>query len=394
MNILLVDTTFLGKAPNREKTLAHIKHWRAQHAAAVTIYTTRFGIDFYSERLAGAKGPEVRFIRIPFSTDYETIALLKVPFEYLKRIVGGFVADIPKDIDVSYSICSIIVDVLSALVIRARRKSLRAFCVFDNFVPPPSQRPGRYVLKLIPYLASRITLRFLGRMDGVFSALTDSNHVKLLRLMEGRCRVVQTPNGLDLDRIERAQAPVNKRYDLVFMGRQHAAKGIFDLIDLAARVKEVKKDVRLLLIGPDEPSTKGEIQRRVKASGLQDNITHAGFVSQEEKYRLLKDSKIFAFLSYDESFPISFLEAIACNLPVIAYDLDVYKDPPYCEAYSQFFKKGDVDAAAAYALSVLTDYDPVQRKIEGFYAQKRLIRSLDEIAEVEYEAFSSAVRSN
>ncbi len=333
MNILVVDATFLGRAPNREKTLAHIKYWRKEHDARIFVYTTGYGREFYGSNLE----PAPEFIRIPLSKDYEQIDLLWVPIEYLKRIFGSLFVRIPADVDVSYSISSIIVDVLCALVLKARHGKLRCFCVFDNFVPPPRERPGSFVLTFIPYAAFIITRRFLSRMDGIFSALTDSNHARFLKNFRGKALVVQTPNGLDLEQIERAAAPAEKEWDFAYMGRMHPAKGVFDVLSLVASIKNDKKDVRVVMIGPEDPAMKPRIQRFIEDNSLQQNVVFSGFVSRDEKYRLLKSSKIFAFLSYDESFPVSFMEAIACKLAVIAYDLPVYKDPPYRDAHVRVF---------------------------------------------------------
>lgn len=383
MNILVIDSTFLGRAPNREKTLSHIHHWLSKPGVKVWIYTTSFGREFYLKNL----DIPVEFVRIPFSGDYDEIGLLSIPWEFLKRIAGALVARIPGEIEVTYSISSIIVDVLSALLLRARRKGLRTFCVFDNFVPPPSQRPGRFIYKAIPYAAHLMTRAVLGRMTGIFSALVDSNHAKLTAQFQGRCRIIHTPNGLDLDRIARAVPAAEKRYDLAYLGRMHPAKGVFDAIEAAARLKEWRKDVSLVMIGPEDAATKGPIAASIRSKGLEQNVTFSGFVSRDEKYSLLKASRVFLFLSYDESFPVSFMEAIACRLPVIAYDLDVYKDPPYRDSFHRIVAKGDAAAAAAHARALLEDPDRTRQEIERHYSTQKVIKSHSEVAELEFKAF-------
>ena len=64
--------------------------------------------------------------------------------------------------------------------------------------------------------------------------------------------------------------------------------------------------------------------------GLSNNINYLGYVTGDEKYSILAQSRIFLFPSYYESAPQAPLEAMKCGLPVVAYDL------PPCVT----FKKG------------------------------------------------------
>ena len=49
-------------------------------------------------------------------------------------------------------------------------------------------------------------------------------------------------------------------------------------------------------------------------------------VLDEEKFRLMKKSKVFIFPSYKEGWGIVIAEAMAYSLPVVAYDLPVYNE--------------------------------------------------------------------
>jgi glycosyltransferase involved in cell wall biosynthesis len=47
-------------------------------------------------------------------------------------------------------------------------------------------------------------------------------------------------------------------------------------------------------------------------------------VSEEEKFRLFKASRVFLMPSRQESWGIVIAEALACDVPVVAYDLPAY----------------------------------------------------------------------
>jgi glycosyltransferase involved in cell wall biosynthesis len=51
-----------------------------------------------------------------------------------------------------------------------------------------------------------------------------------------------------------------------------------------------------------------------------------GFLDEEEKYKIMKSCKIFMFPSFYESWGIVSAEAMACGLPVVAYDLPIFKN--------------------------------------------------------------------
>jgi glycosyltransferase involved in cell wall biosynthesis len=51
-----------------------------------------------------------------------------------------------------------------------------------------------------------------------------------------------------------------------------------------------------------------------------------GFVLGDEKYQIMKRSRIFVFPSYLETFGQAICEAMACGLPIIAYHLPVYDE--------------------------------------------------------------------
>jgi len=74
---------------------------------------------------------------------------------------------------------------------------------------------------------------------------------------------------------------------------------------------------------------------------------------ENEKYRILKQSKIFVFPSYLESFGQAMCEAMACKLPVVAYELPTYKEWYGNTMYT--VPLGDVSSLEDATLSLLKD---------------------------------------
>ena len=101
---------------------------------------------------------------------------------------------------------------------------------------------------------------------------------------------------------------------LLFLGRLNKDKGI---LDLAAVVNDIiekdKKNISLLIVGPDEENIKSKIKILCKNSI--NKIHFIEFTNEPEKYMSAAD--IFCLPSYREGFGMAALEAGACALPVI-----------------------------------------------------------------------------
>src|SRR5436190_20355447 len=114
---------------------------------------------------------------------------------------------------------------------------------------------------------------------------------------------------------------VEKVYDVVWIGRVHRQKGIDDLLatlkHLAARVPNFE----CLIIG----KVQAELQTRIDQLGLTKYVTFSGFVSEEEKFRLFRASRVYLMPSRFEGSPRVIGEALVCRLPVVAYDVETYR---------------------------------------------------------------------
>ena len=78
-----------------------------------------------------------------------------------------------------------------------------------------------------------------------------------------------------------------------------------------------------------------------------------GFVSEEEKRTILRESRLLLAPSSEEGWGIAVAEALAAGVPVVAYTLPVL-DELFGSAYVGT-PVGDIDTLAARAVEVLTD---------------------------------------
>jgi glycosyltransferase involved in cell wall biosynthesis len=101
---------------------------------------------------------------------------------------------------------------------------------------------------------------------------------------------------------------------LLFLGRLNKDKGILDLADVVNDIIEKdKKNISLLVVGPDEENIKSKI--KILCKNCINKIHFIEFTNEPEKYMSAAD--IFCLPSYREGFGMAALEAGACALPVI-----------------------------------------------------------------------------
>lgn len=109
---------------------------------------------------------------------------------------------------------------------------------------------------------------------------------------------------------------INQQYKLLlYVGRIHESKGIDLLVRSFNDILNNTKDVRLVIIGPDD-GYKYSLESLIQCLGIKDKVIFTGFINDDEKIAALKDSDIFITPTYS-GFPVTFLEACACGIPII-----------------------------------------------------------------------------
>jgi len=143
---------------------------------------------------------------------------------------------------------------------------------------------------------------------------------RLLKMGYREEDLVFVSNGVDLK--QPAAVPEQKKiYDAAWVGRVHKQKGIEDLIATLGFLAKELKDFRAIMVGDLQKM----LAPQIADAGLAGRVEFSGYVSEAEKFRLLKSSRVFLMPSRYESWGIVVGEALATGLPVVAYELDAYR---------------------------------------------------------------------
>jgi glycosyltransferase involved in cell wall biosynthesis len=108
----------------------------------------------------------------------------------------------------------------------------------------------------------------------------------------------------------------DNEFVVIYLGRMVKDKGIFDLVESISNLSD-ETMICLLLVGEDEEGNIDKILQKKFKSNIR--IVYKSFVNNPEDY--LNASDIYCMPSYREGFGLSILEAAACSIPAVAYDI-------------------------------------------------------------------------
>lgn len=180
--------------------------------------------------------------------------------------------------------------------------------------------------------------------------------------------IIETPEVCLESRHEQGKPKV------LFLGALGKRKGVYDLLDALDKYKKQYGNGILLNIGGNGEVEK--IKTIIRDKHLEDVVEFKGWVSGDDKIRLLNSADIFILPSYNEGLPISVLEAMGYGIPVIATPVGGIPEVITDGENGFLVSPGDVDGIVN-ALSSLVK-DPSLRKVMGENARRAVLVHLPE----------------
>lgn len=114
----------------------------------------------------------------------------------------------------------------------------------------------------------------------------------------------------------RIQNRTFNKLKMVFLGRISEKKGVWDLLDALEKIRvEHNCDFELVVGGDGDVE---HFQELIRLKNLNEFVRFIGWASAEEKQVLLAESNLFVLPSYNEGLPISILEAMSYELPILS----------------------------------------------------------------------------
>lgn len=138
----------------------------------------------------------------------------------------------------------------------------------------------------------------------------------------------------------------------VYVGRVHPAKGIEELLQVWRLVCDRMPEARLALVGHVEDSIRVALHASIDEMGLANNVDVHGFVDDATRTEILNGSNVFMSASSEEGFGIALLEAMACGLPVVAWDIPAFE---VFRQVGRLIRRGDHEVFADTVVDIFRD---------------------------------------
>jgi glycosyltransferase involved in cell wall biosynthesis len=223
----------------------------------------------------------------------------------------------------------------------------------------------------------------IGRLNRRLTGITDAfigvaaPHGKHLTEVEGfpAAKVHVIPNGVDTDRfrplpanealqLELGLGPADRAVAIVAALRPEKNHAM--LLQAIAKVRRSIQDVKLLIVG-DGPERAG-IERLAAELRIDDAVRMLGNRSDVGDVLALAD--VFALSSRMEANPVSILEALACEKPVVAPRVGSIPETVRDGETGFLIAPDDIDGMAERIATLLTD-EPTRRRLGA--AGRRLV---------------------
>lgn len=323
-----------------------------------------------SEHLPDAARATLKALRTPLDAHLRNLGIYTVAV--IMRMVLATARMAPTRIAVASS--HFFHDVVPCVVARWRHDALVVAFVYHVIADMDRDRTLR---STVSTLGERGALWLLRRWGDVVFVDNEDVARSLERRGFARERIVMTANAFD-PLVALPPRADNGTPVLAFCGRLVGEKGIWDVLELARALASSAPSARIEMIG--EGTLRDAFSRRLADSGL-DNIRLLGFVSEEDKWALLRRASLFVAPSREEGWGIAVGEALTAGTPVLAYDLPAYD---YLGALVERVPAGDTDAFVSAAERLVSDPDALAHRRRALEAIADRLPRWDDVLAAEF----------
>jgi glycosyltransferase involved in cell wall biosynthesis len=246
------------------------------------------------------------------------------------------------------------------------------FCHLDN-------RPVKWINKLHEK-------RALSKADGLLAVsqfTADLTNV----IFDLNKNFTIVPNLIDTRLFEIDTSQSQKEKIILYFGSLIRKKGLLELPLIFNNVIENNPETKLILVGKDVPdiitgnSSTWQMMQKMFSEKAISNVTYLGSVPHVEIKQKIKEATICVFPSFAEAFPVSWLEAMAMEKPIVASNIGWACEVIDDEKNGFLVHPTNHDLFAKKIATLLTDESQcskvaklAKKKVEEFFDVKILVK--------------------
>ncbi len=198
--------------------------------------------------------------------------------------------------------------------------------------------------------------RFLAKMKFFTRVIVPNNYALNLAIKNGvsKAQTCRIRVGVDISRFQKAD-PFNLKGKpkILFVGRLAKIKGIDVLLKAFNKLLPKYPESILYILGKGE--YRHYLERLAQKLDIEKSVNFLGFVSDDDLPRYLKSCDIFVVSSFRENQPITILEAMASQIPVIATNIEGIDEIIKHEENGLLVPKNDIESLAIEIIRLLED---------------------------------------
>ena len=231
----------------------------------------------------------------------------------------------------------------------------------------------RTFLGIIGEIAERFVLLLAKLFAVKIVAVSEFTKRKLIKNGVSRNKITVVSNGIELYKYERIKVKKSSFPTLCFIGRLVDHKRVKDLITAIFILKKTYPKIKCKIVG--EGPEKNKLIKLTNRLGVSKNIEFLGFVKNHDAViKTIKYSHLLIHPGTVEGFGITLLESMACSIPYVCSDIDVFKEVTENGKGGLIFKHKNPEDLANKIAELLSKKQGYKKKVnEG----KKLVRKYD-----------------
>jgi len=164
--------------------------------------------------------------------------------------------------------------------------------------------------------------------------------------------IIENYSTIHKDALEdRLKRNVNNK--VLFLGEIGERKGCFDIPSVVELVVRSIPDVQFILAGSGSEEDENKVKTLLREKKVDQNVSFPGWVRDEEKDKLLRESDLFFLPSYNEGMPMSVLDAMGYGLPVLSTNVGGIPKIVLNDENGFCFNPGDIELMSKAIIDIL-----------------------------------------
>ena len=304
---------------------------RLQKKCQIEIYSTNYIKKVYCQYGLDKCKYNIVDTKLTFHNKLD-LSLISIYLLIKAFIVKKIHNDFDKDQNIIiYSSSDLFWETIPAFILKIKKPKIKWIQVIHHIYPNWNKRSGNKIINFLGYYLQYFSHKIIARKADLIITINPNNIEPLISRGFKKEKIKLSYNGISLDYINKTKISTKTSlYDGVFLGRLNYSKGVMDLVEIWKLVVKKNNQLKLAIIGAGPKEIENQLKLKIKQNKLEKNIFLLGYVEENEKISILKNSKVFVFPSHEEGWGIVISEAMACKLAVIVYNLKnyypIYKD--------------------------------------------------------------------